>query len=191
LGSYYVFTKRVEIPEVIHIYLEQAMQANDGEYIEAYIRELTSIFEIGYHHIAIAGLKSVVNNKNESVQRAIIDFLVRARNYDPEYVEDLLLRGEFPQEIANRVLANPTSERLTDLLTLQLLMIVYDLFILGPRPLRNELKWLFSKALELPSFQDFVVLIIREIFNLVLGEMVFSVPKDAPSRQLVKGVKGQ
>jgi hypothetical protein len=101
-------------------------------------------------------------------------------------MEDLLLRGEFPQEIADRVLANPTSERLTDLLTYQLAAIIYDLFILGPKTLRNELKWLLSKALELPSFQDLVVLIIREIFNIVLGEVVFSVPPDAPSRQMVK-----
>jgi hypothetical protein len=131
-------------------------------------------------------LKPVAAYKNETIEKALIDFLVRARNYDPEYVEDLLLRGEFPQEIADRVLANPTSERLADLLTYQLLNILYDLFILGPKILRNELTWLLTKALELHSFQEFVVLIIREIFNVVLGEVVFSVPKDAPSRRLPK-----
>jgi hypothetical protein len=189
-GAYYVFSKQAEVPEVILAYLERAIQARDDEYIAVYIQELVAIFEIGYHHIAIAGLKPVANYESEGVQKALIDFLVRARNYDPEFIEDLLLRGEFPQEIADRVLANPTSERLTDLLTYQLATIVYDLFVLGPKTLRNELKWLFSKALGLPSFQDFVVLIIREIFNLVLGEVVFSVPKDAPSRQIMlKGVK--
>ena len=189
MGAYYVFTKRAEIPELIQTYLERAMQAKDDEYIESYIREFAGIFEMGYHHIAIAGLKPVANYKDDTVQKALIEFLVRARNYDPEYVEDLLLRGEFPQDIADRVLANPTSERLTDLLTYQLLTIIYDLFILGPKPLRNELKWLLSKAIEMPSFQDFVVLIIRELFNLVIGEVVFSVPKDAPSRQLLGRVK--
>jgi hypothetical protein len=102
-------------------------------------------------------------------------------------MEDLLLRGEFPPEVVDRVLANPTSERLTDLLTYQMASLVYDLFVLGPKTLRTELKWLLSKALDLRSFQDFVVLIIREIFNLVLGEAVFSVPEDAPSKQLLKG----
>ena len=191
MGAHYVFTKQAEIPDLIQGYLERVIQARDDEYIKSYIREFAGIFEMGYHHIAIAGIKPVAHYENEEIQKTLIDFLVRARNYDPEYVEDMLLRGEFPQEITNRVLANPTSERLTDLLTYQLLTIIYDLFILGPKTLRNELKWLFSKALELPSFQDFVVLIIRELFNLVLGEVVFSVPKDAPSRQILKGVKIQ
>jgi hypothetical protein len=123
------------------------------------------------------------------VQKALVDFLVRARNYDPEYIEDLLLRGEFPREIADQVLANPTSERLTDLLTYQLAAIVYDLFVLGPGVLRDELKWLFSKAAELHNLDEFVELIIRETFNLILGEAVFFVPKDAPSRQKLKGVR--
>jgi hypothetical protein len=184
-GAYYVFTKRAEIPEVIQPYIERAIQATDDGYLEAYIREFIPIFEMGYHQIAIAGLKLVANYRNSDIQKALIDFLVRARNYDPEYIEDLLLRGEFPQAIADHVLANPTSERLTDLLANQALTIVYDLFILGPKTLRNELKWLLSKAVELPSFQDFVVLVIREIFNVVLGEVVFSVPKDAPSRQML------
>jgi hypothetical protein len=191
MGAYYVFTKRAELPEMIQTYLERAIKDKDDEYIESYIREFVSLFELGYHHIAVAGLKPVANYKNETVQKALIDFLVRARNYDPEYMEDLLLRGEFPQEIADRVLANPTSERLVDLLTYQLLNIIYDLFILGPKTLRNELTWLLSKALELRNFQEFVVLIIREIFNIVLGEVVFSVPPDAPSRQMLKEVKAQ
>jgi hypothetical protein len=191
MGAYYVFTKRAETPALVQIYLERAMEQNDDEYIKAYIQELSGIFEMGYHQIAIAGLKSVVSYKNDDIQKTIINFLVRARNYDPEYVEDLLLRGEFSPEIADRVLANPISERLTDLLTFQLLTIVYDLFVLGPKSLRNELKWLFSKALELPSFQDFVVLIIRELFNLVIGEVVFSVPPDAPSRETRKRGKTQ
>jgi hypothetical protein len=190
MGAHYVFNKRAEVPDLIQTYLERAILARDDEYIEAYIREFVVLFEMGYHHIAIAGIKPVAHYQNEGVQKALIDFLVRARNYDPEYMEDLLLRGEFPQQIADRVLANPTSERLTDLLTYQLATIVYDLFVLGPKTLRNELKWLLSKALELSSFQDFVVLIIREIFNLVLGEMVFAVPEDAPSRQILsKGPK--
>lgn len=184
IGAHYVFTKRVEIPTVILTYIEQAMLARDDEYIKAYIREFVSIFEMGYHHIAIAGLKSVANYKDEYVQHAVIDFLVRAKNYDPEYVEDLLMLGEFPQEIGDRVLANPTSERLADLLTYQLLNIIYDLFILGPKMLRNESKWLLSKGLELHNFEEFVVLIIREMFNLVVGEVVFSVPLDAPSRHM-------
>ena len=189
IGAYYIFTKRAEIPEVIQTYLERAMRTNDSEYIEAYIRELTGIFEMGYYQIAIAGLKPIGNYKHDNIQKALIDFLARARNYDSEYVEDLLLRGEFTQEIADHVLANPTSERLTDLLSYQLVTIIYDLFILGPKLLRNELKWLFSKSLELPGFQDAVVLLIHEIFNLILGEVIFSVPPDAPSRQMLKEVK--
>lgn len=191
LATYYVYTKQLEIPDLIQNYVDLAMKKKDDEYLQAYVQEFAGIFEVGYQHVAIAGLKPVAHYENEEVQKALIDFLVRAHNHDPEYVEDLLLRGEFPQELADLVLANPTSERLTDLLTYQLVTIIYDLFILGPKTLRNELKWLFTKALELPSFQGFVSLIIREIFNLVLGEVVFSVPRDAPSRQLLKGVKIQ
>ena len=106
-----------------------------------------------------------------------------------EYIEDLLLRGDFPQDIADRVLANPTSERLTDLLSYQLAAIIYDLFILGPKTMRNELKWLFTKSLDLSNFEEFIVLVIREILNIVLGEVVFKVPTDAPSRQYEKGAE--
>lgn len=188
LAVHYVFTKRVEMPELVLTYLEKAIEAKDDEYIAAYIQELVAIFELGvkYQPVTIAALKPIMNYDNNNVQQAIVDFLVRARNYDPDYVEDLLLRGEFPQEIADRVLTNPTSERLTDLLTYQLATIIYDLFILGPKTLRTELKWLLFKALELRNFQEFVVLIIREILNVILGEVVFNVPKDAPSRQILK-----
>jgi hypothetical protein len=137
---------------------------------------------MGYYHTTVVGLKPLANYKSEKIKQAIVNFLVRGRNYDPEYFEDLLLRGEFPQEIVGRVSASPTVERLTDLLTYQILSIIYDLFILGPKSLRNELKWLITKATESSSFQEFIVLIIREIFNVVLGEVVFNVPEDAPSR---------
>jgi hypothetical protein len=191
VGMYYLYTKQAEIPDVIQMYLERAIKAKDDEYLEAYILDLAGIFELGYHHMTIAALKPLMNYKSDTVQQAIIDFLVRARNYNPEYVEDLLLRGEFPQKIADQVLANPTSERLADLLTYQMAAVIYDLFILGPKTLRTELKWLLSKALDLRNFQEFVVLIIRELFNIVLGEVVFSVPADAPSRQMLKEVKAQ
>jgi hypothetical protein len=42
-----------------------------------------------------------------------------------------------------------------------------------------------------PGKQDFLELIIRYFFILDLGEMVFSVSQDTPSRQLLKGVKIQ
>jgi hypothetical protein len=188
LGAYYVFTKRVEVPELVQKYLDCAMKANDNEYLENYIQELIGLFEMGYLKITVAALKPLISYKSESVHQTIINFLVRARNYDPEYIEDLLLRGDFPQEIADRVLANPTVERLTDLLTWQLATIIYDLFVLGPKPLRNELKWFYAKAMDLPSFQDLIILIIREILNIVIGEVVFNVPADAPSRQYEKEV---
>jgi hypothetical protein len=111
-----VFTKRAEVPRIVHTYLDRAIQDKDDDYLKAYIHDLIGLFELGYHHMVIAAFKPIGNYKNEAVEQALIDFLVRARNYDPEYVEDLLLRGEFPQDIADRVLAVPTSERLADLL---------------------------------------------------------------------------
>ncbi len=188
LGAYYVFTNRIEVPELIQKYLDRAIKENDEEYLVNYIQDLSVPFEMGYHQVTLAGLRPIANYKRESVRQEIGNFLVRARNYDPEYVEDLLLRGDFPQEIADRVLATPTSEHLTNLLTYQLASVVYDLFVLGPKPLRNELKWLYTKALDLPSFEEFIFLVIQEMLNIVLGEVVFNVPADAPSRQYPKGM---
>jgi hypothetical protein len=35
----------------------------------------------------------------------------------------------------------------------------------------------------LPSFESWFTLIIRELMNLLVGEVVLRVPKDAPSRR--------
>ena len=70
LEAHYVFTKRAEIPEVIQTYLERAMLARDDEYIELYIRDFAGVFEMGYHPIAIAGLKPMANYKNKAIQQA-------------------------------------------------------------------------------------------------------------------------
>ena len=164
--------------------MDRAIKSNNDEYLEAYVSyDLTALFEFGYHHIAIEGLKPLVGYKNEKIHQMTVNLLVRARNYEPEYIEDLLLRGDFPQDIADRVLATPTSERLTDMLNYQMAAIIYDQFILGPKTMRNELKWFLTKALDLSSFEEFAVLVIREILNIVIGEVVFKVPSDAPSRQ--------
>jgi hypothetical protein len=194
MGSYiglcYVYSKRLEIPELVRGYLDRAIKANDDEFLEAYSsHELTGLFEFGYPRMAVEGLKPLVGYKNNKVHQMVINLLVRIRNYDPEYIEDLLLRGDFPQDIADRVLANPTSERLTDLLGYQLAAIIYDQFILGPKAMRNELKWLFTKALDLSNFQDLIILVIHEILNIVIGEVIFNVPADAPSRGYEKEVK--
>jgi hypothetical protein len=63
---------------------------------------------------------------------------------------------------------------------------IYDLFILGPKSLRNEVIWLITKCTEMSKFENLIVLAIREILNVVLGEVVFNVPKDAPSRHFIK-----
>jgi hypothetical protein len=189
LYANYIFKKRIETPDLIHEYLDRALQDGNYEYLLDYVYGLTSIFEIGYYQVAIGGLAPVAGCKNDKVSQEIINLLVRIRNYDPDYIEDLLLRGDFPQEIADRVLANPTSERLTDLLTYQVYILIIDLFLLGSKSLRVEIKWLFTKALDLPNFEGFVSLTIREMLNIVLGEAVFNVPADAPSRQFEKGSK--
>jgi hypothetical protein len=190
LGICYVYSKRIEIPELVQGYLDRAIKANDGNFIDDYLLcELSGLFEFGYPRMAVEGLKPLVGYKNDKMHQMVINLLVRIRNYDPDYIEDLLLRGDFPQEIADRVLANPTSERLTDMLSYQLAAVIYDQFILGPKTMRNELKWFLTKALDLSSFEELVVLIIREVLNIVLGEAVFNVPADAPSRQFEKGSK--
>jgi hypothetical protein len=166
--------------------LERAMTAKDDEYLRLYVtNELTIMFESGLYQAALQALQPISTYESQEVKDAIIELLVRARRYDPEMVEDLLLQGGFPLEIVERVLAYPPSERLNDLMTFQLANIIYDLFLLGPQPLRLELQWLISQALELSSMSDWLVLITKEVLNLLAGEVVFKVPDDAPSRQLL------
>jgi hypothetical protein len=57
------------------------------------------------------------------------------------------------------------------------------MFVLGPERLQSELQWVFSKCLSMPNFESWVTLIIRDVFNTLVGEVVFRVPPDAPSRQ--------
>lgn len=184
---YYIYTKRPEVTALIQKYLDRAMKEHDEQYLVDYIRDFKALFEMGYYQLTLSAIRPISNYDSTRVHQAIGDLIVRAKNYDPEYVEDILLRGDFPQEIASRALATPADEQIINLLTYQLATIVYDLFVLGPKPLRNELKWLFTKALELSSFEELVSLIIQEMLNIVLGEVVFTVPADAPSRQYAKG----
>lgn len=39
------------------------------------------------------------------------------------------------------------------------------------------------RVVVLPSFESWLTLIIRELMNLLVGEVVLRVPKDAPSRR--------
>jgi hypothetical protein len=94
-----------------------------------------------------------------------------------------LVNEPFPDAVRDRVNAAPTQEKLIDLVTYQLAPIIYDLFVLGPQPLREELKWLIDQALTLSTFEDWIVVIIKEILNILTGRIVFSVPADAPSRK--------
>jgi hypothetical protein len=172
---------------LIRKYLDQAMETNDEEFLQLYIKQnLTILFECGMYKVALNGLKPVANYDNPLVQEAIVTLLVRARQKDPEYVEDILLRGEYPQVIVDRVMASPTSEQMVDLISYQLVNILYDLFLLGPESLRGELQWLLSQAYELNNVNDWLALIIKEIFNILVGEIVFKVPEDAPSRQIAQ-----
>jgi hypothetical protein len=190
LGLCYTYSKRIEIPEIVQEYLDRAIKANNDEFLEAYLLyNVTSLFEYGLYRIAVEGLKPLAGYKSEKIHQMIINLLVRIRDHDPEYVEDILLRGDFPQDIVDRVLANPTSERMTNLLNYQLSNVIDDFFILGPKTMRKEFKWLFTKALDLSTFEEFASLVIREMLNIVLGEAVFNVPADAPSRQSEKGVE--
>jgi hypothetical protein len=186
IGLAYTLDKEIEVPEFVIKCLERAMKANDEEYLRLYItHELTTLFELGLCEAAVSALKPIVNYDSPRVRETIVEFLVRARNYEPEFVEDVLLQGEFPQEIVTRVLANPTSERFIDLVTWQLITIIYDLFLFGPKPLRDELQYLLSKSLELSSLDEWLALVVKELLNLLIGEVVLNVPEDAPSRQLL------
>jgi hypothetical protein len=117
------------------------------------------------------------------VKTSLVEFLVNARRHSPDLVEDLLYQEEFPEPVINQVLASPASEGLINLVTYQLMGVVFDLFILGPTPLREEMQWFLYQALKLPSFESWVSTIVKELANLVAGELVFSVPEDAPSRR--------
>jgi hypothetical protein len=123
--------------------------------------------------------------------RCLFDWSIRARNHDLDFLEDLLLKSDWPREIVSRVLAEPVEQRFADLFTDKLIPMMYDLFILGPMPLRIEFQWSLSQALLSPNMRVWLLTVIRELINAILGEQIFSVPEDAPSRQILKGVKIQ
>jgi hypothetical protein len=158
----------------------------DDEYLQLYVtNDLTAIFESGFPEPALQALQPIVTYHSPNVREQVIELLARCRRHDPEMVEDLLLQGGFPSDVRERVSAYPATERLSDLLTFQLLNILYDLFLLGPKELRLELQWILSQLLRLSSLKEWLTLIAEEFLNLLAGELVFEVPEDAPSRQLL------
>ena len=61
--------------------------------------------------------------------------------------------------------------------------VIYDLFVIGPAPLRAELQWLILESLRLSNVHQWLAQIAKELLNLLAGEVVFAVPGDAPSRR--------
>ncbi|MCX6031242.1 MAG: hypothetical protein NT169_18325, partial [Chloroflexi bacterium] len=184
--SSYILRGHVDSPE-LRKYLDRAKAAKDVDYLISYVcNEVTVMIESGFHQAAFEALLPIADYEDQRVREALIERLVRIRQYEPEKIEDWFLEHELPQEITQRVLAYPPSEGLNDLLTYQLLWILYDLFLWGPKFLQAELQWLLFKALELPNIREWLKLIIKELFNLIAGEPVLKVPADAPSRQLSK-----
>jgi hypothetical protein len=184
-GAAYVFQSNVET-NLLTECLERAMKIRDDEYLRLYVtNEIPMIFETGQLGAALQALQPIATYESPEVRDEVVAFLVRARRYHPEAVEDYLLQGQFPHEVVARVLAYPPSERLTDLMSWQLTSIMYDLFLLGPKLLRREFQWLNLQMLELARVEDWLTLVIKEMINLLAGELVFNVPKDAPSRQLL------
>jgi hypothetical protein len=162
------------------------MSASDDEYLKLFVtHEATIIFECGQHEAGLRALQPVAAYDSPEVRDAVVELLVRARRHDPATVEDLLMQGEFPTDVVARVSAYPASERLADLITYQVTSITYDLFLLGPRPLRMEYQWMISQALKLPNINDWFALVAKELINIIAGELVFKVPDDAPSRQIL------
>jgi hypothetical protein len=165
--------------------LGRAMAERDDEYVMDFVTlELMVVFDLGRYRAAVEATRLVASYDNADVQDAIADLLIRARRHDPEYVEDLLLRGEYLPEVQARVMASPASETVGDLLSYQLATIIYDLFILGPEELRIEMQWLIQHLLEMSDVKEWLMLIPKEFLNLIAGELVFAVPEDAPSRRL-------
>jgi hypothetical protein len=112
--------------------LEKAMVTRNDEYLRLYItHEVMVIFEHGLHQAALQALQPIAAYDGLEVREAIVELLARAHQYEPEPVEDLLLQGGFPQEVVARVLAYPPVERLNDLMTWQVIQIIYDLFLLA------------------------------------------------------------
>ena len=184
IGLHYRYTNEPDVPDLVLGYLERAIEEQDDEYLRLYVSiELQNLLEVGFLHSAVNGARPIGRYQSAEVRQAIVDLLLRARTHAPDFVEDVLLRGDFPKEIADQVLAKPTSESMIDLVSYQVALVIYDLFVLGPKELNEELRWLISQALVLPSFESWFTLIIRELLNLLVGEVVLRVSEDAPSRR--------
>lgn len=173
------------LPDLVSACLDKAIGEKDTEYVRLYVTcELPGLLELGLTRVVLMALEPVVNY--EDVREDVIELLVRVWRSEPEIVDDWLRQGDYPKEIVDHIQASPTTEGLIDMVTMQLAAILYDLFILGPKPLRIELQWLISQALKLPDFDRWLILMIKELINLLVGEEVFQVPADAPSKEFIR-----
>jgi hypothetical protein len=189
-------------PESVLQVVERAKREKDVDYLRLYIHHgLVILFEYNLAHAALRGAEPLMTypdqtvedqaeedqtKEDQTVQDALVDFLVRVRSSEPHLVDDWLAQRDYPEDIVRRVQASPTSERLSHMVTNQLAPIIYDLFMLGPEPLREELQWIVGQCLELSTFDQWLATVIKELLNLLVGELVFRVPEDAPSRRLLQ-----
>jgi hypothetical protein len=167
-------------------WITRALEQGDREYLLNYItKELILVFEMGFHRIALDGLRLIAKHPDKELQSTAANLLIRIRRYFPADVEDLLLQEVFQEDVSKRVWRSSPTERANDLLGMRAVGVLYDIFLLGPDVLRQETIWLANQARKMPNLEAWVVLFLKEMLNLAAGEAIFTVPEESPSRLLL------
>ncbi len=180
----YLLGGRTEAP-ALSAYLDAAKARRDTEYLWQFATiELPVMLDFGWYPAALMALDPLLDYDEPQVREAVVQALVRIYRHQPEQVEEWLAQREAPPEVVHRVLAYPATEQTRDLMTYQLLWIFFEWFLWGAPALRQVLQYHIHTALELPDIRTWLRLIVKDLLNLIAGEVVYPLPQDAPSQAL-------
>jgi hypothetical protein len=170
----------------LYDYLEKAKARRDTEYLLHYVNsEAPVMIDFGWYPAALDSLLPLADYDDAQVREALIQALVRIQRQAPDTVEEWLIGHELPQEIVQQVLAYPPTERANDLMTYQLLWLMFDWFLWGPKALREAMAYYVNAALTMPNIEEWMKFITRDLLNLIAGDLLLAVPEDAPSRKIL------
>ena len=143
------------------------------------------MLDFSWYPAALMALRPLLEYDEPQVREEVVKALVRIRRHMPEQVEEWLSQHEAPPEVTQRVLAYPPTEQTKDLMTYQLISIFFDWFLWGAPALRQVVQYHIRTALELPDLRTWLRGVIKDQMNLIAGEVVYSLPADAPSQVLL------
>ena len=170
---YYMIYQHLETEFHTH-YLQQAMAEGDIEFLNTYIREMsTGILKAGYWQLALRGVEPLARMSGGTIQQSLIDLLARIRLDHPDAVDDFLEVNEVPQAMTVEVRTATVDTKLGEILDVKMGRLLLEFALIESSFLREQFAWGLAKAVECKDIEEWLILLAKRLLNLISGVEVF------------------